>query len=113
MSKNKVTRVTMLAEICLYGNRQTGAGWLAVFADRMAGDGEPVADRSFTEAVWLAAEALKKLGAPGKVAIYAPGGEKMAICDLSRVPSYGDLRWQPAPQHEIGEAMLVAAAAGL
>ena len=58
-------------EICLYGTSKTGAGWLAMFAGRMAGNGDSVETRSFTEAVWMAAKALYAMGARGNVAIHA------------------------------------------
>jgi len=106
---------TPVAEICLYGNRSTGAGWLAIHSlgARLLGDGEPVAGRSFTEATWIAARALTEAGWSGAVAIYEPGGERMAICDLASVPSYGSLPWQPAAHYEVSEAAIVAAAAGV
>ena len=92
----KKTERSPSCEICLYGNRDTGAGWIAAFAGRVTGDGVPQSRRSFTEAVWLGAAALRELGAAGSVAIYAPGGEKVSLAALDHVPSFGDLRWQLA-----------------
>jgi len=113
----KTTKITkmLVAEICLYGNGPTGcgAGWLAVeFGGRLLGDGEPVKDRTFTEAVWGAVDALRKIGiVQGIVAIYAPGGERYALAPIGRVPTFGNLQWtSPAPCHVISAAELEAAA---
>jgi len=100
------------AEICLYGS--TNAGWLArTRSGRMFGTGDPVEGRSFTEAVWLAVDAITaELGGRGQVAIFAPGGERMAIVDIARrVPTFGDMSWQRAPVYTISAAELERAAA--
>ena len=49
----------IVAEICLYGTHVAGAGWLAQLADgALLGDGEPRTGRTFTDAVWLACDAI-------------------------------------------------------
>lgn len=95
---------TQVAVICLYGNRATGAGWLAAHGGKLLGDGEPSVDRTFTVAVWLAADALRAAGASGAVAVFDAGGDRMSIVPLANVPAYGDLRWEAATQYEISIA---------
>jgi hypothetical protein len=100
---NKDAAKTIVGEICLYGNRQTGAGWLAstLHSERM-GTGEPVAERSFTEAVWMAADEIRKFYMRGLIRIYAPGGEKMATINVcGHPPCYGDLKWEPATVYTV------------
>jgi hypothetical protein len=99
-----------VAEICLYGTSRIGAGWIATLADgRMIGNGEPVTDRCFTSACWLAADAIRAAGYDcGKVRIYAAGGERMADADINHVPYFGNLEWKPAIQYTIDAAQLVA-----
>lgn len=92
-----------VADICLYGTPQTGAGYLACRLDhgQTCGNGEPVFGRPFTSAVFLAVEQLRGLGLnKGRVRIFEPRGECMAIIELSgTVPTFGDLQWGPAPQY--------------
>ena len=90
----------VVADICLYGTSRIGAGFIVCRLDngKMAGDGESVAGRSFTEATWMGIESLRTLGVEaGLVRIFEPGGDRMAIVDINRVPSYGNLQWGPAP----------------
>lgn len=97
----------VLADICLYGIRQTGAGWLAARHDgRMFGTGDPVQGRTFTEAVFQAVDAIctgNKLGLVcghqvGLVRIFHPGGDTMTVIDLQElIPTYGDMARVPAP----------------
>lgn len=108
--------VTVVADICLYGNRETGAGFIAQAVDgRMFGNGEPLASRSFTEAVWLAVDELRRAGVErGQLRIFAPGGERMATVEIGglkdrRLPYFGELSWGPAPVYVISAEALVAA----
>jgi hypothetical protein len=96
-------KTSIVAEICLYGTSTIGAGWLAQTADgKMFGDGEPVAGRNFTHAVWLAVEALQDNHVTrGMVRIFAAGGQMMAVVDINKLGYYGDLKWQPAIQYVV------------
>jgi len=114
MARNLSTAAgSIVADICLYGTRQTGAGWLAQTADGlMFGNGRPVAGRSFTEAVWMAMGALESDGIrSGQVRIFLPGGDYMAVVDAAQpVPTFGGLRTVPAPVWTLDVADLVNAA---
>ena len=107
-----------VAEICLYGNHETGAGWLARTADgAMLGDGEPRVGRSNTEAVWQACDEVRRSYAPSKrlphqttVRIFAPGGRRMADTTLGNPGYFGDLKWQAATVLEISAEAIEAAA---
>jgi len=88
-----------VAEICLYGTRQTGAGYIvsirtAVWPVRI-GTGNPVPGRSFTEAVWKATDMIRLAGhVSGIVHVYEPTGQKVAAFRLEDGPCYyGDLKW--------------------
>ena len=97
----------LVADICLYGTHTTGAGYLGLIApaaapmlardEAMFGTGEPVAGRSFTEAVFEAVTVLRERGVVAGVArIFAPGGERVAVVELSRtIPTFGDLGVAP------------------
>jgi hypothetical protein len=100
MSKN----LKVVATICLYGNRNTGAGYIAQVAHnaRTTGTGDPVKNRSFTEAVFMAIGALCELTfdfrtLDGVVRIFDAGGERCADVDPFNVPAYGAIVWKPAP----------------
>jgi len=107
---------TIVGEICLYGNRETGAGWLAsagpITAGKILGDGDPVRDRGFTEAVWQAADALRAAGVTaGIVRIFAAGGQRMAEVQIEKSIGYfGDLKWSPAIVYAISADAIAAAA---
>src|SRR5688500_9948847 len=86
MAQTNQNAASVVAEICLYGNSRIGAGWLASVpgAAPLLGDGEPKAGRAFSEAVWLACDAIRAAGVVGgKVRIFAPGGERGAEADLN------------------------------
>jgi hypothetical protein len=112
MTTTKRTKKAV-ADICLYGTRETGAGYIGCRLDhgQTVGSGEPVRNRSFTEAIWLAAEDLRGLGVDrGIVRIFDSGGERMALVEMHRIPSYGNLQWQPAVVWTISVDALVGAA---
>lgn len=95
---------SLVAEICMYGIRDTGAGFIArnLKTGAMVGNGEPTANRSFTAALWLAVETLKTLGlTEGCAVVFAPSAVSMAVVDLTRVPAYGDLAWVAAPMEPL------------
>lgn len=93
-STASLASLPIVAEICLYGTAQTGAGFLARAKDGgKAGDGEVKAGRSFTDAVWLAVDDLGLHW--GAALVFAPGGQQYARYDLSRSTYYGDLEWMP------------------
>lgn len=102
----------VVADITLYGNSRTGAGWLALVGSRLLGTGDPKADRSFTEAVGEAAAALNEAGAKrGLIRIFAPCGERVAVVRNDRlIPTFGDLVWGPAPVYQISTEAIEAAA---
>lgn len=88
------------ADICLYGNRETGSGWLAALPDgHLLGDGEPMASRMFTEAIWQAQDALVRAGLSLRtpVRIFDVGGMRIARATVALIPPYGDLKWEAAP----------------
>lgn len=115
----------IVAEICLYGVRSTGAGWIAQIADdvreadgvkRLIGDGEPRQDRTFTDAVWQACQAIRDLLAPrGRdvsrdvVRVYDTGGKRFAEIDLTCPPNYGCLTWERAPVFVLSMEEIIAA----
>lgn len=116
MSRTAARKTTdPVAEICLFGVQSVGHGWLARLADgRMLGTGEPRLERSLTEAVWQAADAIRLAGQEaGTVRVFEPSGALMATIDLGRsIPAFHGLSWTPAPVIEISlEALLAGAEA--
>jgi hypothetical protein len=105
------TKSAVAAEICLYGTYVVGAGYIARAADgTMFGDGEPRADWSQTDAIFRACANLERAGVRGRVVIFAPGGQRMAVTDIGRPGTFGALRWEVAPVYTIRVDALVAAA---
>lgn len=110
----------LVGEICLYGTRETGAGWLVRLADgKMLGDGEPVAWRTFSDAIYQACAAVMDAGIKaGTVRIFEPRGQLMAEADLNHPGYFGEQKWQIAPvfvidvQQITAVAILAAAAKG-
>jgi hypothetical protein len=109
----------LVAEICLYGNRSIGAGWLARTRDNtLLGDGEPREGRSFTEAVWQACDAIyhnrslcgKIRPGTGTVRVFAAGGALMADTDLNHPGYFGDLKWTEATMLVVDSDAIIAAA---
>lgn len=89
------------SDLCLFGNHDTGAGWLASHDGNLTGTGDPVSGRSFTEAVWQGCGDLRRQGAD-VVRVFAPNGLRMALVDLrGHVPTFGELSWVDAPQFEV------------
>lgn len=91
----------IVAEICLYGNREIGFDYLArtdagFTADSMPGTGEPMRFESMTAAIWAADRELAPL-AGRYVNIFAPGGERYTEARLGSIPSAGSLAWVPVP----------------
>lgn len=101
----------LVGEICLYGASHCGAGWLAAHAGGRLGSGEPVSGRSFTEAVWMAAGALEAAGVRGVVVIHDAGGERHAVADVARIPTYGSLVWHRSGPGVVVSAEVILAAA--
>ena len=113
MSTKQTKAAKLVGEICLYGTTATGAGWLARGeGTALLGNGETTPGRGFTEAMWLAEEALQAAGLVGVVAVYAPGGERFALVLLGAVGSFGDLAWSPAGAAVTISAEQILAAAG-
>lgn len=109
-------RAKALPSICLYGTRETGAGWLASnglpMADggRLFGDGEPSRSRTFTYAIFEAARALREAGLSGKAHLFDAGGLRVAEISLSLPPTYGLIAWAPAPMYVVDADEVVRAA---
>lgn len=94
-----------VADICLFGNQATGAGWIAAMEDGSRfGDGEPRSTRSFTEAIWIAVGALEAAGGvkSGRVRVFMPGGLRAAWMPLDRPRTFGDLVWEDLPVCSVG-----------
>jgi hypothetical protein len=100
MKKHSTSKI--VGSIHLYGTQSCGHGFIAVKRgnkgdkDVMFGDGEPVAQRSATSALWLAAEQLKLAGLDrGQVEVHVDtnAGSMHAIADLTRLPNFGSLHW--------------------
>ena len=115
--KNAAARRSV-GEVCLYGTSDVGAGWLAKVAgsDAVLGDGEPVAGRTFTVAVWQAVEALVAAGMTQRrgdgVWVFEASGRMRAFYPLTgwpRASRFGDLAWEPAPQYVLNVDALLAA----
>jgi hypothetical protein len=72
VAKRSAKTSKIVAEICLYGNHETGAGYLATIEGQkgLLGTGEPVKGRSMTEAVWLA---VREIMAEAEAMILTPG----------------------------------------
>ena len=92
--------ININATICLYGNRDTGAGYLSNHRTpcgiTVPHGAEVAKHRSFTDAVLLAMDDLRKEGAFGKVMVHDAGGERFAVVDLGSIPYYGNLCWKAA-----------------
>jgi hypothetical protein len=107
------TAAEHVADICLYGTHETGAGYIAATRDGSHfGNGEPRTGRTFTEAVWIAVGALEAAGGleAGRVRVFAPGGERMAWMELTSPLTFSDLAWEAAPVYTISASELEAAA---
>lgn len=108
----------IVAEICLYGTSQIGAGWIAQLEDGTTlGNGEPREGRSFTHAIFQACNQILRIngmcgGRPRQdtIRVYAPGGERMAETSLRHPDYFGDLKWTAAIQYEVSAESLMAAA---
>ena len=109
------SKAKLVAEICLYGNQETGAGWLALVLDgpnrgHLLGDGEPRQGMSNTMAVWIVCREIEALGAgSGRVRIYSADGLRQADTSLLHPAYYGSLEWQAAPVYEISAEAIEAA----
>lgn len=89
----------------------------------MFGNGEPRADRTATEALWMALGALEAetcsnvragIAAAGShrvglVRVFDAGGERMVDLDLAAPsPCYGEIKWVSAPVYEMKVEDLLA-----
>jgi hypothetical protein len=117
---------TVVAVVCLYGNRETGAGWLAETAEgvleeraTLLGTGDPVQGQTFTDAIWKACAAIRSAittrpaggrGVVGLVVVFEPGGGRFAVTALDAPMPFGSLSWEPAPVYEFKLDDLAAAA---
>lgn len=103
-----MTTSNIAGTICLYGTRDTGAGWIATVGpglDQLLGDGRPSVGLSFTEAIWRAADAIVRSRAAagelepyrGDVDIHDAGGIRHVTLPLALLPAatYAELKWQP------------------
>lgn len=111
MKRTKTTTATVVADICLYGNRETGAGFLGVRYPhgQSFGTGDPVKGRSFTDALFLAMSEVPPVRG-GVVRVFDAGGERTTTLSVNlAVPYYGDIVWREAPVYTISAAALIAA----
>ncbi len=99
MTRTTSTRLTVSTEICLYGNYSTGSGYLGRTRDgRMFGTGEPVQNRSFTEAIWQGIEDARRLGMSGLARVFDAGGERFVDVRIdSFYLNYGSIVWTANP----------------
>lgn len=82
--------MSSVVTLCLYGTCETGAGWILRFADgAIIGDGEPELGRTFTSALYWAANEARRRGVKGVMRVFHPGGETYSDVRLDRaIPSY-------------------------
>lgn len=107
----RTTKNTHVADVCLYGNHETGGGYLVSTRNNgILGDGEPRKRRSMTEAVWLALDELRLVEPKGRVRVFCPSGRMMAWLGVNETTYYGNLSWEPAPVLEISAEELEKAA---
>jgi hypothetical protein len=107
----RTTKNTHVADICLYGNHDIGAGYLVSTRNNgILGDGEPKESRSMTEAVWLAQSELRLVEPKGRIRIFAAGGRMMAWLGVQETTYYGNLKWERAAVLTIDAADIEAAA---
>jgi len=109
---NATKNNTIAADICLYGAPSCGFGYIALTeAGRTVGDGSPKADRSATDAIWLAVLELNGIGViSGSVRVFDSGGERVATMPIARPVYYSELEWSAAPVYTIRVEDLIAAA---
>lgn len=125
-----------VGEVCLYGGRETGAGWIAAVEVRGRtvtptqafpataavgfGDGEPDPRVGLTDAVYrgirdvlaLCEVSGIRVGVRDWVWVHAPGGERRAKTPVFAPGYFGGLAWEPGVVYEIPmEAILAAATA--
>ena len=117
----KAMEESVVADVCLYGTRDVGAGWLVEMnpaytldstGKTMLGDGEPNAMRGFTEAIYQACHAVRlAMGGMsyGMVRIYEPNGKMMALASVNHPGYFGDLKWSAAPVFAMNLSELVEA----
>ena len=91
--------------ICLYGNATIGYGFIAdVKTGKAVGDGAIKSGSCLTSTIVDAIYALRReCGADeeGTLAIFLPGGEKVATIAFNRFRYAGDLSFGPAPKFSI------------
>lgn len=110
-------KAKMVGSVCLYGTRDKGFGFLAAIepiegkgVPELLGDGE-LRFEGLNDAFWAGMNALDKRLPQGLIAVFAPGGERMASCAIEDIwPYYGALQWGPAPIFTIPIATLLKAA---
>jgi len=107
-----------IADVCMYGIRETGAGWLAQIADgTLLGDGTPKPGMDFTTALWKACEHVRlhardsEAFVRGRVRVFEPGGKRVAEFDVAYPPWYGSLVWEDAPTMNLTAHEVVSAVA--
>lgn len=105
--------LALVAELCLYGNRETGAGFILAYADgTMYGDGEPKGPHySFTACIWDCVREAFAMKGRGLVRVFDAGGERMAdVVAGELAPTYGMMKWQPAIVYSISSEEITKAA---
>ena len=98
-----------VAEVCLYGARSCGFGWLGqMFDGQKFGDGE-LRFESASLAIANACQSIPtSLARTDVVLIFDMGGQRVARTNAWGPQTYGDLDWKDAPQFVISAADLIA-----
>lgn len=96
------------AEICFYGNRDSGFDFLALTAAGFTAESQPSPEvlrfDSITDAFFRAVKSLEAadVGPDTEVAVFMPGGDRMARFVLAEPPmGVGSLKTEPAPVYTI------------
>jgi hypothetical protein len=101
-----MNQANIVAEVCLYGARHVGFDYLACSSSglytRFTPNSQPDPTRlryeSLTDCIFRAQRELIEIGLSGTVAVYEPGGERVAYVDLGACTYFGSMPWQPAPK---------------
>jgi len=101
----------IVADVCLYGSSLVSKAPGGLVDGRSLGDGEPREWVSATDAVFTACKMIRGCGYnSGKVRVFMPSGEWMAITDLNKPEYFGDLKWEPAVKYVLSVEDILEAA---
>lgn len=106
----------VVAEVAIYGTTRVGHGFIARTADgRTFGNGDPVATRSATAALWLGMDEVAKAGVDrGLVSVHIDvnGAPLVATLRVTDRPWFGSLTWSAGTFVEIPAEAIHRAAEG-